>query len=176
MSQCIKSFLFIVFMCIGSLQAIASAPPDHKEPSRAEMKSLGFKYRLLRDAGGSTIDLHFPKSVPGERFTLVPHSTAVVVKNSAGEVIARTINWVADNEFLSVLTSYDHKISDLSVSITYVCPRKGSKGCYGATTYSIPSVSAFIDANPDIVNLRPKCRNITSIIVDCTKYESDEYP
>lgn len=45
-----------------------------------------------------------------------------------------------------------------------------------AMTLSIPSVSKFMGENPDLVNFRPKCRNITSMVVDCAKYESDEYP
>jgi hypothetical protein len=163
-------------MLFTTLRALASVPPDHKEPTRAEMKVLGFKYKIQRDEVSSTIDLRFPKSVFTERFALVPHMTDVVVKNSAGEVIAKTTNWIADNEFMSIVTSYNHKISDLSVSITYACARRDDSGCYGATTFSIPSVSKFIDANPDLVNLRPKCRNVTSTIIDCTKYENTEYP
>jgi hypothetical protein len=41
---------------------------------------------------------------------------------------------------------------------------------------SIPSVSKFILANPDALNLRPKCQKVTEVIVDCTKYESEEHP
>lgn len=171
-----KFFVPFIFMLSSSLRATASVPPDYKEPTRAEMKSMGFKYRLMKDEAGSSIDWNFPKSVRGERFALVPHSTQVIVRNLAGEEIAKTDNWVAGNNFMSILTSYDHKISDVSLSITYACARKDTSGCYGATTLSIPSVSKFIDANPDLVNLRPKCRNVTSMIIDCTKYESDEYP
>jgi hypothetical protein len=175
MCKCFRLLGFLVIL-FSSLSANASVPPEYKEPTRAEMKSLGFKYRILKDAAGSTIDWHFPKSVRGERFSLVPHSTTVIVRNLAGEEIARTTNWVAGNNFMSIETSYDHKVSDVSMSITYACASKGESGCYGATTLSIPSVSKFMDANPDLVNLRPKCRNITSLVIDCTKYESDEYP
>lgn len=175
MCKCVRLLVFLAIL-FSSLRANATVPPEYKEPTRAEMKSLGFKYRLLKDAAGSTIDLHFPKSVRGERFALVPHSTTVIVRNLAGEEISRATNWVAGNNFMSILTSYDHKVSDVSLSITYACASKGYSGCYGATTLSIPSVSKFMDANPDLVNLRPKCRNITSMIIDCTKYENDEYP
>lgn len=171
-----KFLMFFSIMFVGSLSANASVPPDYKEPTRAEMKNLGFKYRLLKDEAGSSLDLHFPKSMQVGRFTLFPNSTNVIVKNSAGEVIARTKNWVAGNEFMSILTSYNHKVSDIAVSVTYACARAVDSECYGATTFSIPSVSKFFDANPDIVNLRPKCRNLTSAISDCTKYESNEYP
>lgn len=176
MHQCFKNFLFFALLLITTMNAFASVPPDYKEPTRVEMRALGFKYKIQKDEVSSSFDLRFPKSVRNERFTLVRHSTDVVVKNLAGEVIAKTINWVAGNEFMSIVTSYDHKISDLSVSITYTCARRGEKGCYGATTLSIPSVSKFIDANPDLVNLRPKCRNVTSTVVDCTKYDNAEYP
>lgn len=175
MYKCVKLLVILVIL-FSSLRANASVPPEYKEPTRAEMKSLGFKYRLLKGASGSTMNWHFPKSVRGERFALVPHSTTVIVRNLAGEEIARTTNWVAGNNFMSIETSYDHKVSDVSMSITYACASKGDSGCYGATTLSIPSVSKFMDANPDLVNLRPKCRNITSMVIDCTKYESDEYP
>jgi hypothetical protein len=175
MCKCVRLLVFLViFFC--SLDANASVPPEYKELTRAEMKSLGFKYRLLKDAAGSTMDWHFPKSVRGDRFTLVPHSSRVIVRNLAGDEIGRTTNWVAGNNFMSIETSYDHKVSDVSLSITYTCPGKGESGCYGATTLGILSVSKFMDANPDLVNLRPKCRNITSLVIDCTKYESDEYP
>lgn len=175
MCKCFRLLGFLVIL-FRSLSANASVPPEYKEPTRAEMKSLGFKYRILKDAAGSTIDWYFPKSVRGERFSLVPHSTTVIVRNLAGEEIARTTNWVAGNNFMSIETSYDHKVSDVSMSITYACASKGDSGCYGAKTLSIPSVSKFMYANPDLVNLRPKCRNITSLVIDCTKYESDEYP
>jgi hypothetical protein len=151
-----KTFLFLALSLIATLNAFASVPPDYKEPSRAEMHALGFEYQIQRNEAGSSIDLRFPKSVRNERFTLVPHSTDVVVRNLAGEVIARTNNWVGGNEFMSVVSSYDHKISDISVSITYACATRSKRGCYGATTLSIPSVSRFIDANPDLVNPRPK--------------------
>lgn len=176
MHQCSKNFFVFALFFITALRVFASVPPDYKEPTRAEMRALGFKYRIQRDEVSSSIDLRFPKTVRGEQFEFVPHSTDVVVKNLAGEVIAHTTNWVAGNEFMSIETSYNHKVSDLSVSITYTCARRGENGCYGATRLSIPSVSKFIDANPDLVNLRPKCRNVSSIIVDCTKYDHDEYP
>ena len=176
MDKYAKFFLLFVFVLFSSMRANASTPPEYKEPTRAEMKSLGFKYRLLKDEAGSSIDWHFPKSIRGERFALVPHSTSIVVKNLAGEKIATSTNWVEGNNFMSILTSYDHKVANVSLSITYTCARKNGSGCYGATTLSIPSVSKFMDANPDLVNLRPKCRNITGMIIDCTKYENDEYP
>ena len=62
------------------------------------------------------------------------------------------------------------------MSITYACAREAGSGCFVAMTLSIPSVSKFMGENPDLVNFRPKCRNITSMVVDCAKYESDEYP
>jgi hypothetical protein len=176
MHQCPNNFLFLALMLFNTSRAFASVPPDHKEPTRAEMRAMGFKYKIQKDDASSTIDLRFPKKVHSGRFALVPHITDVVVKNSAGEEIAKTTNWIADNELMSVVTSYDHKVSDLSVSITYACARRGNSGCYGATTVNIPSLSKFIDANPDLVNLRPKCRKVTSTINDCTKYENAEYP
>lgn len=176
MHQCFKKLLFFALVFIATLRAFASVPPDYKEPTRAEMRSLGFKYKIQRGGVKSSIDLRFPKSVRSERFALVPHSTDVVVRKLTGEVIAETTNWVAGNEYMSIVTSYDHTVSDLSVSITYTCAMRGKNGCYGATTLSIPSVSKFIDANPDLVNLRPRCRNVSSVVVDCTKYDNDEYP
>lgn len=168
--------VFFALALLSASRAIASVPPDYKEPARAEMKKLGFKYRLSKNATGSSIDLHFPKSVRTGRFTLVPHSTDVIVNDLAGVEISRSTNWVADSDFRSVLSSYNHKVADVSVSVTYACGKTGDSECYGAATFSIPSVSKFIDANPDIVNLRPICRNITRLIIDCTKYASDEYP
>jgi len=176
MNRCSKLFVLVAFMLFSTLRASASVPPEYKEPTRAEMKSLGFKYRILKDEAGSSISWYFPKSVRGERFALVPHSTEVVVRNLSGDEIATTTNWVAGNNFRLILTSYNHEISDVSLSITYACARNAGSGCFGATTLSIPSASKFMDENPDLVNLRPKCRNITSMVVDCTKYESDEYP
>lgn len=98
-----------------------------------------------------------------------------MIKNSAGEVIAGTIDSVAVNQFMALGTSYDHKVADVSVSVTYACINRSKSGCYGATTFSIPSVSKFIVANPDALNLQPKCRNVTSMIIDCTQYESAEH-
>jgi len=176
MNQWHKCFLLFALVLITSSRAFASVPPEYKEPTRAEMKALGFKYKIQRDDASSSIDLRFPKSVRNQRFTLIPHSTEVIVKNLEGGVIARTTNWVKGNEFMSIVTSYEHKVSDLSVSVTYTCAKWGENGCYGATTLSIPSVSRFINANPDLVNLRPKCRNVTETVIDCTKYDHDEYP
>lgn len=176
MHQCPKYLLLFALTHFAALHAFASVPPELKEPTRAELRDLGFKYKIQRDEVNSTIDLRFPEKVRFGRFALVPHTTDVVVKTPAGEVIARSSNWISDNRFRSIVTSYNHKISDLAVSVTYACATKAERGCYGATTISIPSSSKFINANPDLVNIRPKCRNVTSIVVDCTKYEHPEYP
>lgn len=149
-------------------RACASVPPDLREPSSAELKDLGFKFKIQRDEVNSSIDLRFPKNVRARGFHLVPHITDLVVRNRAGKEIARASNWVADNEFRSIVTSYDHKVSDLSVSVTYACARKSGGQCSGAIRFSIPSVSKFIDANPDVLNMRPRCRNISSMVIDCT--------
>lgn len=90
-------------MVFSALGASASVPPEYKEPTRAEMKRLGFKYRMLKDEAGSSISWHFPKRVRGERFALVPHSTEVVVRNLSGTVIATT-NWIAGSDFRLILT------------------------------------------------------------------------
>lgn len=140
------------------------------------MKSLGFKFAINRQADSSSIDWHFPKYIRNNSFSLTPHSTAVVVKDVAGNVIARTTNWISDNEIKILTSSFNHEISDISISVTYACGRSSKKGCYGATTFSIPSVSKYILANPDAVNLRPKCSRVTDMIVDCTKYDSEEHP
>jgi hypothetical protein len=176
MKSCAILFLFCAHIPFATLSAFATAPPEYVEPTRAEMKSLGFKFAINRDNAGSSIDWRFPKHVRNKSFTLAPHSTTIVVTDLAGKVIARTTNWISDNPFMSLDTSYDHKVSDVSVAVTYACGRGSKKGCYGATTFSIPSVSKFILANPDAVNLRPKCRRVTDVIVDCTKYESEEHP
>lgn len=176
MNPCAMLSLLCVLMPFTTLSAFASVPPDYIEPTRAEMKTLGFKFAIQRRGSSSSIELRFPKHVRAKGFSLVPDTTQIVVKNSAGEVIATTTNWVSDNEFMSVETSYNHEVSDVSVSVTYACERRRKNDCYGASTFSIPSISKFIVANPDAVNLRPRCRNVTSILIDCTKYESDEHP
>ncbi|SFG87195.1 hypothetical protein SAMN05518865_1213 [Duganella sp. CF458] len=176
MHQCPKYLLLFALTHFAALHAFASVPPDLKEPTRAELRELGFKYKIRKGEVNSTIDLHFPENVRAGQFALAPYITEIVVKDSAGEVIAESTNWISDNRFKTVVASYNHKVSDVAISITYACTKRGENGCYGATTISIPSVSKFINANPDLVNLRPKCRNVTSTVVDCTKYEHPEYP
>jgi hypothetical protein len=164
-----RAGLAILFFTLSlTSKAFAAVPPDYIELTSVEMKSWGFKVKIQRDDANSSIDLSFPKSMLRGKYGLAPHSTEVIVKNPAGEVIARTANWVADSGLNSIVTSYDHKVSDLSVSVTYACKRNGNSECYGATAFSISSVSQFINANPDVVNVRPKCRNVTSNIIDCS--------
>ena len=161
--------LFTAIMLFPALRAYSSAPPEYKEPTRAEMKDLGFKLKIDRYGDTSSIDLRFPKQVLGEQFALSLHSTDRVVNNFAGGVIARATNWNEDNGMMPIVTAYNHRVSDVSVSVTYACAREAKRGCYGAATFRIPSVSKFIDANLDLVNLLPTCRKVTSTIFDCTE-------
>ncbi|MGI4844327.1 MAG: hypothetical protein ACRYF7_13525 [Janthinobacterium lividum] len=140
------------------------------------MKSLGFKFAIERNDIASGIEWHFPRHVRNRFFKLSPHTTTILVKDLDGKLIARTENRVADSPFRSTSTSYDHHVADVSVTVTYACGKDSEKECYGATTYTIPSVSKFILANPDAVNLKPKCQKLTDLIIDCTKYESEEHP
>lgn len=176
MHQAIIFPLFSALLFFSTFGALASVPPDYREPTIAQMINLGFKFRIRRDAEDTSFELHFPKILRTDRFTLVPQMTDVIVKSIAGEAIAKTTNWVAQNKFMLVDMSYRQKESDLSVSVTYTCPANGYKGCYGATILSIPSVSEFINKNPDLVNVRPKCRKVSNSIIDCTKYGRPEYP
>ena len=170
------ALVFSALILFPALDADASSPPDYKEPTRSEMKDLGFKLKMDRYRDTSSIELRFPKQVLGERFTLALHSTDLVVSNFAGEVIARTTNWNEGNGMMSIVTAYNHDVSDVYVSVTYACARKARRGCYGATTFQIASVSKFIDANPDRVNLPPICRNATSTVLDCTDSTKSNRP
>jgi len=170
------SFLLCAYILITTSSALANVPPEYAEPTRAQMKSLGFKFAINKNNAISSIDWHFPKHVLTREFSLVPDTTDIIVKDLSGNVIARATNGISGSPIMSVDTSYNHKVSDVSISVTYACGRSSKKGCYGATTLSIPSVSKFILANPDALNLRPKCQKVTEVIVDCTKYESEEHP
>jgi len=170
------SFLLCASILITTSSALANVPPEYAEPTRAQMKSLGFKFAINKNNAISSIDWHFPKHVLNREFSLVPDTTDIIVKDLSGNVIARATNGISGSPIMSVDTSYNHKVSDVSISVTYACGRSRKKGCYGATTFSIPSVSKFILANPDALNLRPKCQKVTDVIVDCTKYESEEHP
>lgn len=178
MKICTMLFVFYVCMPLTIFSAFAGVPPEYVEPTRSEMKSLGFKFAITKDNVGSSLDWRYPKHVRNQHSSLGPSTTEVTVKNTAGKVIARITNSVSSTEFMALSTSFDHKVSDVSVSVTYACTNKSrsKNGCYGATTYSIPSVSKFIAANPDALNLRPKCRKVTEMVIDCTKYESAEHP
>lgn len=170
------SFPFCVLMLCITGRAFASVPPEYKELTRAEMRSLGFKFAIKRDNVSSSIDLRFPKHVLVERFRMIPHTTDIVVKNTAGQVLATATNWISGNDDRSLDTSYNHKVSDVTVTVTYACEKARKDGCYGATRLRILSVSSFIVSNPDAVNLLPKCRKVTSLVIDCTQYESAEHP
>ena len=170
------SFLFCAHILFTTSSALANVPPEYVEPTRAQMKSLGLKFAIDRNNAISSIDWHFPKHVLNREFSLVPHTTNIIVKDLSGNVIARATNGISGSPIMSFDTSYNHKVTDVSISVTYACGRSSKKGCYGATTLSIPSVSKFILANPDALNLRPKCQKVTEMIVDCRKYQSDEHP
>lgn len=174
----LRAMLFPLCILISLItgKAFALAPPESRELTRADMKSLGFKFAIKRDNATSSIDLRFPKQVLTERFAMVPHTTDIVVRNTAGQVIASTTNWISGNSDTSLETSYNHKVSDVSVTLTYACEKSRKTACHGASQLRIPSVSTFIAANPDAVNLRPICRKLTSLIVDCSQYESAEHP
>lgn len=169
-------FLFCAHILFTTSNALANVPPEYVEPTRAQMKSLGFKFAINRNNAVSSIAWHFPKHVRNREFSLVPHTTNIIVKDLSGTVIARTTNGISGSPIMSFDTSYNHNVSDVLISVTYACGRGSKKGCYGATTLSIPSVSKFILANPDALNLRPKCQKVTEMVVDCTKYESEEHP
>ena len=165
-------FLFLALIILGTAKA-TSPPPLQVELTSAEMKSRKIAFKIHRYQQ-SSIELRLPKQLLVKNFWLVPHITYVLVKNKAGGIIASTTNWVASNEDLFITSSYDHAKTDLSVSITYRCPETGSSGCYGAATFTMPSVSKFFDANPDAVNLPLKCRKVPGApleMYDCTESE-----
>jgi hypothetical protein len=168
-------FLFCAHIPLTISSAFAGVPPEYVEPTRAHMKSLGFKFAINKNGSSSSIEWHFPKVVRNKLFALAPHSTNIVVTDRAGKVIARTTNRVSDQS-MALYTSYNHEVSDVSVAVSYTCGRSSEKECYGATTFIIPSVSKFIRANPDALNLRPKCQRVTDMVIDCTQYESEEHP
>ena len=116
-------FPFFILTSLTTGKAFASVPPEYKELTRAEMKSLGFKFAIKRDNVSSSIDLRFPKHVLTERFAMVPHTTDIVVKNTADQVIATATNWDSGKDDMSLETSYNHKVSDVSVTLTYACER-----------------------------------------------------
>jgi hypothetical protein len=164
--------LLLASMFFCTSVAWATVPPDYVELTRAEMQGRQFTFKIHMYDAWSTIELQFPKRSRGREFWLVPYSTYIVVKAKAGEVIASTPNHVENNEVLSIGASYNHLISDVSVSITYGCARADTNECYGATTFAIPSVSKFIDANPDALNLPIHCQKVPGSaieILDCTK-------
>lgn len=164
--------LFLLTLAV-TLPALATAPPPNEvELTRAEMQSKQFSFKIRKNGTSTSIDLRFPGRLLAKEFRLVPHSTSVVIRNKAGNDIARTDNWVANNEVLSIDTSYNHVMSDASVAVTYVCAKASNDGCYGATIFRISSVSKFIEANPDAVNLPLKCKKVPGSAIemfDCTQ-------
>jgi len=154
------SFLLCAYILITTSSALANVPPEYAEPTRAQMKSLGFKFAINKNNAISSIDWHFPKHVLTREFSLVPDTTDIIVKDLSGNVIARATNGISGSPIMSVDTSYNHKVSDVSISVTYACGRSSKKGCYGATTLSIPSVSKFILANPDALNYDRNVRKL----------------
>lgn len=160
--------LLSMFMSFAAPRAMATAPPEYVELTRAEMARLGFKFKLHRIEKTSWIELNFPKRLRARQFWLVPHLSTIVAKAATGEEIATTTNFVEGNEIGSVDASYNHLVSNLQVSVTYTCARRRKNRCYGASTYSISSVSALIDENADAVNLPAKCRQVSSNVFDCT--------
>jgi hypothetical protein len=163
-------FLSLALLFFCAPRTWATVPPDYVELTRAEMQSRQFAFKIHRYDAMSSIELNFPKQALGRDFWLVPYSTYIVVKTKAGEVIASTHNRVENNEVLLIDASYNHLISDVSVSITYGCAR--TSGCHGATTFAIPSISKLIEANPDALNLPLHCREVPGSVVkmyDCTE-------
>lgn len=166
-------FVFFSLMLAVTLPALATpAPPTQVELTRAEMQNKQFTFKIRKDGARTSINLHFPGRLLAKEFRLVPHSTSVLIRNKAGDDIAMTDNWVANNEVLSIDTSYNHLTADASVAITYVCAKAGNDGCYGATIFRMSSISKFIEANPDAVNLPLTCKKVPGTAIemfDCTQ-------
>lgn len=171
-----RVLLFSIFAALVTPRAEAMVPPEYVELTRDEMSSLGFKFTLRRGETGSSIDLQFPKQLRVNRFGLVPHSTTLVVRDANGNEIARALNWVAENEFRSIMSSYREAETDLTIAVTYACPRKAKNGCYGAKTFEIPSVSRFFDSNPNYVNLPQICKMVSANVYDCTEQAQPSAP
>lgn len=62
-----KLLLFCVLFPFTT-SASAFVPPEYVEPTRAEMKSLDFKFSFKRDDAGSSIDWRYPKRVRNQHF------------------------------------------------------------------------------------------------------------
>lgn len=163
--------LLFVFAVFGMSKAFANVPPEYVELTSAEMKSRGFTFKIDRYNDHASIELKFPSQLRGREAWLVPLYTYVVIKNKSGEVIASTTNWVVKNDTLTIVSSYNTALSDLSIAIDYGCPITGSPGFGCGTTFRIASVSKFFDENPDAINLPLKCRKVPGYkleILDCT--------
>jgi hypothetical protein len=159
-----REVLLLVFALFSMSRALATVPPDYFELTSTELTNRKFKFDIQRIDTQSSIDLDFPEQVFVNGFWLVPSSTYVVVKNKDGKVIAWTINYIKGSAPKSIVTSYDHDVSDVSVSVTYKCEH--ATGCFGAATFGISSISKFIEANPDADGLQPKCHKFTGEMVE----------
>lgn len=160
----VGAVLILAFGLFNMSGALATIPPSYFELTSAELTNWKFKFDIQRIDTQSAIDLNFPEQVFVNGFWLVPSSTYVVVKNESERVIAWTINYVKGNTPKSIVTSYDHHVSDVSVSVTYKCGH--ATGCFGAATFGISSISKFIEANPDADGLQPKCHKVTGQMVE----------
>lgn len=159
-----REVLLLAFVFFSMSGAWATSPPNYVELTSAELANRKFKFDIQRIDTRSSIELNFPGKAYINGFWLVPSSTYVVVKNKDGKVIAWTINYVKASTPMSIMTSYDHDISDMSVSITYKCEHP--TGCFGAATFGISSISKFIEANPHADGLQPKCHKFRGQMVE----------
>ena len=167
-----REVLILAFGLFNMSGALAMIPPYYVELTSAELRNRKFKFDIQRIDTQSSIDLHFPEKVFVNGFWLVPSSTYVVVKNESGKVIAWTITYIKGNTPKSIVASYDHHVSDVSVSVAYKCEH--AAGCFGAATFGISSISKFIEVNPDADGLQPKCHKVTGQmveIVNCKELE-----
>jgi hypothetical protein len=169
--MCVKSAnavklnsLLLALLLFSISKAFATTPPDYLELTSAEINNRKFKFDIRKIDTRSSIELNFPKQVFVNGFWLAPDSTYVKIKNKAGKEIGWTINYIKGSAAHSIITSYNHDVSDLSVSITYRCEHPS--GCFGSATFGISSISSFIEANPDADGLQPKCHQITGQMIE----------
>jgi hypothetical protein len=175
--QRINAFLlFLLFglSILGTPEVLATVPSDYVELTSAAMKSRGFTFEINKDNDHAWIDLKFPGKIFSKDEMLVPLYTYVVVKDMAGDMIASTTNWVVKNDTLNIVSSYNPRLSDMSISINYGCPITGSVQFRCGTVFRISSVSKFFDENPDALNLPLKlmCTKVqgsTVEVFDCTE-------